>query len=73
MIYAIGDIHGQLKQLDRALSLIETDGGSNAEIVFLGDYTDRGLESRGVIERLLEGRNNSKPWHFAYGCETRSY
>ena len=50
MIYAIGDIHGQLKQLDRALSLIETDGGSNAEIVFLGDYTDRGLESRGVIE-----------------------
>jgi len=73
MIYAIGDIHGQLKQLDRALSLIETDGGSNAEIVFLGDYTDRGLESRGVIERLLEGRNNSKPWHFLKGNHDRMF
>ena len=64
MIYAIGDIHGQLKQLDHALSLIEADGGPNAEIVFLGDYTDRGLESRGVIERLLEGKNNCIFWIF---------
>ena len=46
MIYAIGDIHGQLGQLDEALRLIEQDGGRNARIVFLGDYTDRGPDSR---------------------------
>ena len=50
MIYAIGDIHGQLGQLDEALRLIEQDGGRNARIVFLGDYTDRGPDSRGVID-----------------------
>lgn len=52
MIYAVGDIHGQLAQLDRALALIAADGGG--PIVFLGDYVDRGPDSRGVIDRLLE-------------------
>ena len=37
-IYAIGDIHGQLEELDRVLDLIEADGGPDAPIVFLGDY-----------------------------------
>ena len=60
MIYAIGDIHGQLKQLDRALSLIETDGGSNAEIVFLGDYIDRGQDSRGVLAYLINLKEAAK-------------
>ncbi|NBT31899.1 MAG: hypothetical protein EBT13_08375 [Rhodobacteraceae bacterium] len=49
MIYAIGDIHGQIEQLERALALVEADGGKDARIVFVGDYTDRGLNSRAVI------------------------
>ena len=60
MLYAIGDIHGRLDELDNALSLIEADGGPNATIVFLGDYTDRGPNSCGVIERLIEGKQSSK-------------
>ena len=56
-IYAIGDIHGQKAMLDHALDLIETDGGSDAKIVFLGDYTDRGPDSRSVVETLIAGRN----------------
>ncbi|MFC3119172.1 metallophosphoesterase [Jhaorihella thermophila] len=55
LIYAIPDIHGHLQELDRALRLIEADGGSDAEIVFLGDLVDRGPDSRGVIERLMRG------------------
>ena len=73
MLYAIGDIHGQLDELDNALSLIEADGGPNATIVFLGDYTDRGPNSCRVIERLIEGKNCSKPWYFLKGNHDRMF
>ena len=52
-LYAIGDVHGQLTALERALDLITHDGGPDAQIIFLGDYTDRGPQSRQVIERLM--------------------
>lgn len=58
-IYAIGDIHGQLAELHRVLDLIEKDGGKDAQIVFLGDYTDRGPDSRGVIDLLIEGKTRA--------------
>lgn len=73
MLYAIGDIHGQLDELDNALSLIKADGGPNATIIFLGDYTDRGPNSCGVIERLIEGKNSSKPWYFLKGNHDRMF
>ena len=62
MIYAIGDIHGQKVLLDHALALIEQDGGPDAEIVFLGDYTDRGPDSRGVLDTLIAGVNAGRNW-----------
>lgn len=67
MIYAIGDIHGQKEMLDHALALITEDGGEDAQIVFLGDYTDRGPDSRGVIDALIEGRDAGRNWHFILG------
>ena len=67
MIYAIGDIHGQKAMLDQALALITQDGGLDAPIVFLGDYTDRGPDSRGVLETLIAGRDAGKPWIFLRG------
>lgn len=57
-VYAIGDIHGQNRILDDLLDRIGTDAadaraaGLQSEIVFLGDYVDRGEGSRAVIERL---------------------
>ncbi|PWB80029.1 MAG: serine/threonine protein phosphatase [Candidatus Methylomirabilota bacterium] len=51
MIYAIGDIHGCLDPLRRLIAQIrlsETD-----EVIFLGDYIDRGPDSRGVMDYLL--------------------
>ena len=53
MIHAIGDIHGQIAELDRALALVDATGEAGAPIVFLGDYTDRGPDSRAVIDRLI--------------------
>ena len=61
-IYAIGDIHGHLAQLETALAWIELDGGPDAQIVFLGDYIDRGPDSRAVIELLSQGLAEGRNW-----------
>jgi serine/threonine protein phosphatase 1 len=56
-IYAIGDIHGRLDLLDRAIAAIRNDVeqfGPDAITVTLGDYVDRGPNSSGVIERLAD-------------------
>nr|WP_250807762.1 metallophosphoesterase family protein [Neorhizobium tomejilense] len=56
--YAIGDVHGYLDNLVTALRLCENDAasrGMRARIHLLGDYVDRGPDSRGVIELLMEG------------------
>lgn len=72
-LYAIGDIHGQLDMLNAALSRIEKDGGPDASIIFLGDYVDRGPDSKGVIERLLGGKIAGKPWRFLKGNHDRMF
>ena len=73
MIYAIGDIHGQKAMLDYALSLIENDGGPDAEIVFVGDYTDRGADSRAVIDALIEGLAAGRNWTCLKGNHDRMF
>jgi serine/threonine protein phosphatase 1 len=72
-IYAIGDIHGQLAMLEEALARIEADGGPDARIVFLGDYTDRGPDSRGVIERLMQGQAEGRNWICLKGNHDRMF
>lgn len=73
MIYAIGDIHGYSGALDRALALVERDGGPEAPIVFLGDLVDRGPDSRGVIERLMTGCAEGRPWRVVFGNHDRMF
>ncbi len=72
-IYTIGDIHGQLGQLDDALALVEADGGPNAKVVFVGDYVDRGPDSRGVIDRLLAGLSEGRDWTCLKGNHDRFF
>lgn len=72
-IYAIGDIHGRTGELDHALSLIEADGGAGARVVFLGDYVDRGPDSRGVLDRLIAGREAGRDWIFLKGNHDRMF
>ncbi len=52
MLYAVGDIHGRLDRLDALLERLAPREGDS--FVFLGDYIDRGPDSRGVIDRLIE-------------------
>lgn len=55
-VYAIGDIHGRLDLLDRMVAEVAGDlarhPAPDAITVTLGDYVDRGPDSRGVIECL---------------------
>jgi serine/threonine protein phosphatase 1 len=56
-IYVVGDIHGELDSLREVVRKIGADiaGRPGAEVftVFVGDYVDRGLNSRGVIDALM--------------------
>lgn len=72
-IYAIGDIHGQIHELDRVLTLIEADGGPEAQITFLGDYTDRGAHSRATLDTLIKGRDEGRNWTFLKGNHDRMF
>ena len=60
-VYAVGDVHGQCRELERLLALVAADAarqcaesGLEPLIVFLGDYVDRGPNSRGVLDLLCE-------------------
>lgn len=53
--YAVGDIHGRLDLVRAAIEAIAKHAGPQSfRVVFLGDYVDRGPDSRGVIECLME-------------------
>ena len=54
-VLAIGDIHGCSRALNSLLAACGTR--RNDLVITLGDYVDRGPDSRGVIERLLELRS----------------
>lgn len=51
MRLAIGDIHGCLRSLETMLEVVQPTGDDL--LVTLGDYVDRGPDSKGVIERLI--------------------
>ncbi len=52
-IYAIGDLHGCSDHLDQLLRKIPFDPDLD-QFVFMGDYIDRGPDSFGVVDRLLD-------------------
>ncbi|MFV3131444.1 metallophosphoesterase [Niveispirillum sp. KHB5.9] len=55
-VYAVGDIHGESRLLERMLEAIRADAADHPPsatiLVFLGDYIDRGPDSRGVLDIL---------------------
>lgn len=52
--YVIGDLHGRLDLLEKSVQKISDHVGENVfQIITLGDYIDRGPNSRGVIEYLM--------------------
>ncbi len=55
-LIAVGDIHGCLESLNALLDRLNPS--SDDHLLFVGDYIDRGPDSRGVIDRLLDLRES---------------
>ncbi|WP_226779841.1 metallophosphoesterase family protein [Oceaniglobus trochenteri] len=76
-LYAIGDIHGQLDMLRAAHARIAADRAKHdapdAPIVHLGDLTDRGPDSRGVLDYLIAGMARGAPWIVLKGNHDRMF
>jgi serine/threonine protein phosphatase 1 len=51
MRYAIGDIHGCIRSLEALLEMI--DPSKQDELFFLGDYIDRGPDSKAVLDLIF--------------------
>lgn len=72
--YAIGDIHGQLGLLQQAHARIARDDaarGGVSQLVHVGDLLDRGPDSRGVIDYLMQGQAEGRPWIVLKGNHDR--
>jgi serine/threonine protein phosphatase 1 len=50
-VLAIGDVHGCRGQLDDLLAWVNPRPGD--QLITLGDYVDRGPDTRGVLDRLI--------------------
>ena len=72
VVWAVGDIHGRLDLLKPLVEAIVSDPRDRAAkrrvVVFLGDYIDRGPDSRGVL-LLLAGLSADQgvEWRFLKG------
>ena len=52
-VIAIGDIHGNSEALEDLLAQVVPEMRPDDTLVFLGDYIDRGPDSKGCIEQIL--------------------
>lgn len=75
--YAIGDIHGHLDLLLQAHEMIAQDrrhtGDTDAPIIHLGDYVDRGPDCRGVVDYLARGTARGENWVTLKGNHDRMF
>src|SRR5688572_4757575 len=51
---AVGDVHGNLLALNDLLGLLRAQITNEDTVVFLGDYIDRGPDTKGCIDAILE-------------------
>jgi serine/threonine protein phosphatase 1 len=58
-VYVFGDVHGRIDLLRALFSAIERDAGigdpARSLVVGLGDYVDRSMESKAVIQAIVDG------------------
>ena len=65
-IFAIGDIHGCLEKLITLMNKIPIDSDRDV-LLFIGDYIDRGDESKEVVDYLVELKKKIKSTVFLLG------
>ena len=74
-IYAIGDIHGHLGLLKAAHDIIADDMArhGSGQVIHVGDLVDRGPDSRGVIDHLMQGQDQGEDWVVLKGNHDRMF
>lgn len=73
--YAIGDIHGHLALLQGVHDLIAADMALHGagQVIHLGDLVDRGPDSAGVIDFLMQGMARGEDWVVLKGNHDRMF
>ncbi len=70
-VYAVGDIHGRIDLLNKLLARIDEDsaarGPADVLVIFLGDLIDRGPDSCGVVDRLIDYSRGPAATRFLMG------
>jgi predicted MPP superfamily phosphohydrolase len=68
-VIAIGDIHGQTKKLKSLWKQIqkEVENLEEYSVVFLGDYVDRGPDTKGTLEFLVQLQQSRPKTYFICG------
>lgn len=74
-LYAIGDIHGHLDLLTAAHDRIADDMARHGAgpVIHVGDLVDRGPDSRGVIDFLVDGLAHGRDWVVLKGNHDRMF
>ena len=68
---AIGDIHGNREALEDLLARLEVALQTYDTVMFLGDYIDRGSDSKGCIDRILQCSRRESSDRGYVGWESR--
>ena len=68
-VFVIGDLHGCVKEPEILLRHLESSEGLKESdlVIFLGDYIDRGPDSKGVIDLMLDFRTRFPKTRFLKG------
>ena len=76
-LYAIGDVHGRLDLLEHMHAAIradiERDRPADWRVIHLGDYVDRGLQSRQVLDFLIAARSEDDRMIMLAGNHDRGF
>lgn len=68
-LFAIGDVHGCNNELKVILDYLENELGftPDDQLIFIGDYIDRGDDSPGVLTRIMEWKDKYNKTLFLKG------
>lgn len=62
LTFAVPDLHGRYDLLEDALEAMAARAGGPANVIFLGDYIDRGPQSADILDRLMAGPPQGWAW-----------
>lgn len=58
-LFAVGDVHGNIRALEDLLERIQRELSIGDTLVFLGDYIDRGPDVRKCVDRIIDLKGTS--------------